>query len=584
VSYNNIINFTNGYDGLIQANGLPFKSNIFSNTTGRGNYSVWIQSATPTVFYSRFQNYYGSSLNRIISNSIFDFNTPNSNSFAVYDLSNTVRRPYAEAHGIVWKVVVDGSDSQDAFDSLPPLGVGKHKFEVWFNRPMNKSATPTLTMGVRPPYTQNAIAEEGSWNAAGDIYTAYYTIKAASNTDGLNRIYVADARDNENFEIPVEDKRYNVIVQAAGSMSNGFEATPGLGKIALNWEVPEGYFDDLLGYNLYRFTYDSEGVSSDTVLINPTLVTDTTYTDYDVVPGKTYNYMYKVLRTNLTENNFSKVVSTAPLTATKGDANGSFSVDVADVVTTVNYVTNQDPKPFIFEAADVNADATIDILDVVGIINIILNPTGASMRSANTAIYSIEDGLLYVDSPVALGGVQFRITAPKGSASVEALTALNGFEQAALWQNDSTYFFMAYSLSGKEIPAGKTALLRINGPAELNQVVFSDGKGQNVIGVSSDVSNIAKEEGNQLLKLYPNPFRSALTIPYTIGTNSSAKVEFIFTDLLGRIVDRHQTYSANAGQYQYIWSPSGSIASGVYFCSLRINSVVVQTEKVVLQR
>jgi hypothetical protein len=291
----------------------------------------------------------------------------------VFDVTNMLLKPSTEAHGIVWKLVVDGYDAQDAFDSLPPLGVGKHKFEVYFNRPMNKNFTPMIAMGVRPPYTQSAIGEDGSWNEAGDIYTAYYTIKAVGTGEGINRIYVANAKDDENFEIPFENQRFNVIVQASGSMSNGFEATAGLGKVTLNWEKPEGYFDDLLGYNMYRYTYVNDSVCSDTTLVNPSLITDTVYTDYNVVPGKTYNYMYKVLRTNLTDNEYSKVVSSKALTASKGDANGSLAVDVADVVTTVNYVTNQNPQPFIFDAADVNTDKNIDVLDIVGIINIILN-------------------------------------------------------------------------------------------------------------------------------------------------------------------------------------------------------------------
>lgn len=55
---------------------------------------------------------------------------------------------------------------------------------------MNKAVTPDLAMGVRAPYTQTAIAEDGSWNEAGDIYTAYLTISGRSSYDGLNRIYV----------------------------------------------------------------------------------------------------------------------------------------------------------------------------------------------------------------------------------------------------------------------------------------------------------------------------------------------------------------------------------------------------------
>ena len=87
--------------------------------------------------------------------------------FGSFDLSNMLTSPHPEAHGVVWKVVVNGYDAQDEYELLPPLGVGKHKFEVYFNRPMNKAKAPIIAMGVRPPYTQTAIAEEGAWNDEG---------------------------------------------------------------------------------------------------------------------------------------------------------------------------------------------------------------------------------------------------------------------------------------------------------------------------------------------------------------------------------------------------------------------------------
>ena len=113
-------------------------------------------------------------------------------------------RPNPLAPGIVWKVVVNDYDAQDEFELLPPLGVGRHKFEVYFSKPMNREKTPMIAMGVRQPYTQTVIAEDGSWRSETmengdivDIYTAYLTIRGKDNYDGLNTIYVADAEDEE---------------------------------------------------------------------------------------------------------------------------------------------------------------------------------------------------------------------------------------------------------------------------------------------------------------------------------------------------------------------------------------------------
>ena len=51
--------------------------------------------------------------------------------------------------------------------------------------------------------------------------------------------------------ILTENIRFSVLVQAAGSLSSEFQATPGLGKISLNWKGEE--LTDHLGYNMYRY-------------------------------------------------------------------------------------------------------------------------------------------------------------------------------------------------------------------------------------------------------------------------------------------------------------------------------------------
>ena len=119
-------------------------------------------------------SYFGSSREDIVRKCILDIES--GDGFGYFDLSNMLTRPTEEAHGIVWKVVVNGYDAQDEFEVLPPLGVGRHKFDVYFNRPMDVSVTPSISMGVRPPYTQVTIAEEGSWSADSTIYTAYLNI------------------------------------------------------------------------------------------------------------------------------------------------------------------------------------------------------------------------------------------------------------------------------------------------------------------------------------------------------------------------------------------------------------------------
>jgi len=579
-----LINFCNNSDTehlfiFYTYNGSEYKpqmSNIFSNKT----YSLFLDVNSPAIYHLENPNYLGSSIASIAHKGIFDFDTPQSGVYGKYDLSNMPTRPYAEAHGLVWKVEVNGKDAQDNFDEIPPLGVGKQEFKVYFNRPMNKNIIPTVAMGVRPPYTQTAINENGSWNEAGDIYTAYHTVGYQTG-DGLNRIYVSGAMDNENFEIPFENQRFNVVVSAAGSMSTGFEATPGLGKVDLTWEAPaEVNLDDVLGYNMYRYTMKGDTLSSDTVMINKKLITEVKYTDYEVTPGQRYYYLYKILRTSLTETDASQVVSTTPLTAQKGDSNGSLSVDVADVVTTVNYMTDKNPQPFIFDAADVNTDANINILDVVGTVNIINKPVTSQSMIASTAEYGIENGKLYVQSPVSMSGVQVRLKGTKDTDVITPLSSTNGFERIAQWQDNNNYLFLAYSLSGKEIPAGKTELLEI-GSAGISEVVLSDINGRNIETRSVVTGLTLPTAEKATLKAYPNPFRESVTIPYSVQANGQARVRIHITDITGRELMRYARIVPESGKYTYTWAPGSSVSSGTYLYTIYINGEKVISDKLI---
>lgn len=463
-------------------------------------YLFWEYSRTPTIIKSDNPPYVGTSdekrANTYIRDIDYDYG------FAQVDLSNMRKEPVKEAHGIVWKVLVNGKDAQDEYDEITPLGVGKHKFEVYFNRPMNKAKTPNVAFGLRSPYTQHAVAEDGSWNDEGTIYTAYFTVDARTQSDGLNRIYVDGAEDNEYFECPYENLRFNFPLQSAGSMATGFMGSAGVGRVNLEWNNDGNDFDDAMGFNVYRYTISEEG-KADTLCINDGVLDINTneYIDYNVIPGETYYYYYKVLSTDLQEFDVSNVVAVTPLTSTRGDANGSGDVDVADVITTVNYAAGMDPKPFIFEAADMNTDQVIDILDVVGIIQGILNPSLLTASSVGAeATYSIEDGILYVDCPVALAGVQVMLSADKNQ-KITVADDLKGFEQTSAWLSDNDYLFMAYNMSGKSLTPGKHALLKIN-DADVAGIKLADIAGRNVTtlgidgGEATAISRTAKDMMN----------------------------------------------------------------------------------------
>ena len=558
--------------------------NIYGNLNNRNllykklPFSVRYEAENVTDYKSENPCYLGSSDEKTLRSWIIDAAHPlYPVGSGMVNLDYVAKEPIRTAHGIVWKIVVNGYDAQDEFEMLPPLGVGKHKFEVYFNRPMDTSVAPHISMGVRAPYTQNAIAEDGSWSADSTIYTAYLTITGKTASDGLNRIYVYGAEDDEHFEIPVENMRFNVQVAAAGSLATGLVAEPGLGKVSLQWQTNEADFEDLLGYNVYRYTDENQNVTC----INQSVIDpqEESFVDYDVVSGQTYYYSIKQLTTSLSSYDLSNPVAATPLTATKGDANGSMSVDVADVVVEVAYLTGNNPQPFIFEAADVNSDQIVNVLDIVGTVNIIKNPAVASLGYSDyqTATYSIEDGILYIETPVVLGGVQFAFNL---DAEISVLEALNGFETTT-WTTATTYNFMAYSMSGKTLEVGKHALLYI-GDAELNNIVLSNAQGQNVPAIKKVATGLSSVEAMQMRLPSPNPFTTVVNIPYVVGQTGAHQVELVFTNVAGLVVDRYATTNT-FGEYTYTWKPA-SLPEGVYFVTLYVDGKKMQSNKLIRVR
>lgn len=534
----------------------------------------------PAILKFRGPSYWGSSKEEIVRKGIWDIN--NGHGFGHVDLSDMLTRPSAEAHGIVWKVVVDGKDAQDEFDYLAPLGVGEHTFDVYFNRQMNTEVAPSISMGVCEPYNQIAIAEDGKWNEAGDVYTAKLNIKGNGDYDGLNRIYVYGAEDDEYFPIPPEDMRFNVYVSAAGSMSEGFMAEAGLGKVSLTWDASDEEIDDVLGYNLYRYTVDEEGNESETIQLNKRLVDDTEYIDYDVVPGTTYLYYYKTLRTNMSENSPSKVVAAKPLTASKGDADGSMSVNVADVVSEIAYITGGNPQPFIFEAADVNDDLDINVLDVVGTVNIINRPSDAAGSNAidelSTAYFSVEDGTLFVECDQPVGGLQVRLNADRSKNDITKADSFTGFEEIANWVSDNEYLYMIFSLSGSTLKPGKHALLNIN-DASVSELVASNVNGASLpVEMTSGTTtglNSVTAKGN--FRLFPNPAEDYVNIDYSVPCDT--KVFFILNNLQGALVDKCSRM-APEGDNTLTMNVS-NLPTGVYFVSMIVDGKTVETFKVI---
>jgi subtilisin family serine protease len=572
-------------------NPVPVSNNIFSNNEGPPYYdiSIWFYTFNkpgnflgntfvnnkkynldyyPDSYSSAdlTQNYFGTTDSLKIQKSINDFFVDPRK--PIVKFSPFLTRPSANAHGHVWKILVNGKDAQDEYAQLDPLGVGRQKVEVFFNRAMDKTKTPFVSMGVRFPFTQTAIGLDGTWNAAGDIYTAFLEVGVGTG-DGINRLRVEGARDLEWFDIPIEDSRFNVLVDAAGSLSGEFSATPGLGRIDLDWESPEGDVSDLLGYNMYRYELRTVGnaqVPTDTTKLNKELLSSEGFQDVEVVPGKQYFYGYKFVRTNLTESDYSKIISATALTAEKGDVNGDLTVNVLDVVRTISHIIGEQPKPFIEEAADMNSDTQINVLDVVKIISKITTPGGrigsTSSEAVPKATLWVEEGELVIESEEAVSGIQLEIKNWDKNTALKVGESFRNLEMIKV-ETDSTLVLLLFNFSGETIAAGKNSFLTFEGTSpEIKAAVLGGDLGRPIM--TSIRYNIAKEpvptefdmEQNK-----PNPFTTSTTINYKISSPSSATLQVFNTK--GEILWTETMDHDRAGKFSFEVNPL-NWARGIY--------------------
>ena len=476
--------------------------------------------------------------------------------------------PPDSCHGIVWKVLVNGKDAQD--QKVEPVGEGKQRFDVYFNRAMNKTITPQVAFGVRYPFSSNAVNEDGSWSDDGRIYTTYKTVKLFTG-DGINRIRVAGAKDLDGWDTPIEDMRFSFLISAAASSSLEFQAKPGLGKVNLEWN--NSGLTDLMGFNMYRMEHVNDTTLTNPVLVNTSLITDTLYTDFSGIPNKKYYYFYKVVRTDFSESDSSKVVSAIPFTASKGDANGSLKVDVLDITTIVAYLLGQNPQPFIFEAADMNDDKSINVLDVVSVANVIKGAKSASADEGNKfnptiACITLKPEIIQLKSDAQVQAVQFELQGVD-LEKVKLSAVLKGFELA--YSIDSNKIIgVLYNLNGQTIPAGITDVIKIEegaGKLTWGKVFGADPQGRYVTIMKKEDISLITESSPFGLSVQPNPSAGDMQISFRLSDPANITVKVF--NLLGAMVSQLMDNTLPAGNQQIIWNGTSgngeTVKPGVFF-------------------
>ena len=224
----------------------------------------------------------------------------------------------------------------------------------------------------------------------------------------------------------------------------------------------------------------------------------------------------------------------------EGDANADVSVDVADYVITGNYILQNSPENFWYDAANVDHNSTVDVNDLTGITNIALGRREGGVRQM-PAIQASEDDIVLSANPVviqagqtksmnlcldgnyAFAGFQMDLQLPQGIKLVDAsLTDVNSdLSIATAVLPDGNIRLLASSFSLKNMEVSNSAFMRITLMAEnsfngndviaLDNIKFSE---RNM--VLHTIDTVVIPVGNEVSGLYQ--LNSEIRI-YADGTN-----------------------------------------------------------------
>jgi len=614
MEYNNFYNWSDGgVFGCLSTSDMNY-NNFFgpnmsigvtnNNWTNYGNSFVSLNDGAITLsgssnVLSLPNQYWGGNNNEEIERMIWDF--WDYNNLPMANVIPTLSQPSPLNHGHIWKVELNEINPFD--ETLDPLGSETVKFDVYFNKCMDTTYIPQLSFGVSEPYLQRIVDDNPSWSEDSTMWTAYYSIGQETG-DGINTIRVQDAVDTAGFEIPVENQRFQFVIQAASAASIQFIATPGIGKVDLEW--PPANTPDALGYNLYRYYNLTDSTYSNTTMINSELIMDTLYTDFNVIPDTTYHYLYTILGTDMIESDYSKKVTATPFDAANGDANGDLSVNVLDITTIVAYMLNQNPSPFLFDAADVNYDGQINVLDIIGLVQLISGDKSAPLTafvdiSDQKAFYELINNKLLLESEGNVAAMQFKFKVQGLKAKVKSVKILNelkifsmakGFEFAYSVVDDHIIGIL-FSLTGKEIPAGDQELFKFEG-IDISKIEVSEIFGGDLTGNYVPILKKGQQVNLQTpddydLKVQPNPFTQSTVISWQLA--EEAMVDVLIYNLKGEKIKQIKNTYQPAGIYQQTWNATDNngkkLTAGIYICHFEAkteNQKITKDVKIILMK
>ena len=184
----------------------------------------------------------------------------------------------------------------------------------------------------------------------------------------------------------------------------------------------------------------------------------------------------------------------AHLSYPMGDSNFNGKFDVADLMTTINFIFEEyKTKPFNFVAANFNNDKIINVQDVVLNVDGLLaqeneeNEDSSPRRIQELA--STADATLFwrgndlvLNTTVPVGALDISMVS-EGKIDWKLKSAGMSFKSQT---NETRHHAVAYSMGGKTLPVGETIIATTSEPADITNIVACDKEAQYVKVVLTD--------------------------------------------------------------------------------------------------
>ncbi len=352
--------WSSDYGSRIKDVSYGFRNNAILNTWWNLDVTRWLRFEATTnrgTTHDITGNYWGNASSTLIDAAIKDFNDDFNRGLFIYQPMLT--NPPTTAYPFVVDMVLSTASSP----RTSIVGAETVTFTVTFNRNMDMTVQPQVSFGPDVPNTDYTVhAVNGGWQ---DPCTWVGTFNVTPVTgDGYQLIRVAGARAADDPWLVTGDDagRFRFEIITSGTEAMNLQATGGEGYVDLMWIQND--FDLLAGFNLYRST----SISGTYTLVNTTLLLpdQRTYRDTDVQPGQPYYYKFTVVKTDMTESDFSNVATATPLVDFPDyDFNRDCKVDVVDIMQVASRWRCRSVDSCYDDDYDIDKDGDIDIVDIM---------------------------------------------------------------------------------------------------------------------------------------------------------------------------------------------------------------------------